>query len=141
METLEQRREKQDLLQTFKILRTNDMRGEQTLLVKNNRQNGAATRSTTDPWSLLVPRTRLDIRKHSFTVRAPSLWNKLPANLRAYDDPKMFKRAMKALPKEWVEDRRRTVSSSRVGGPPRAANDDSTMQPPAAKESTPQVSK
>ena len=97
LETLEQRREKQDLLQTFKILRTNDMRGEQTLLVKNNRQNGAATRSTTDPWSLLVPRTRLDIRKHSFTVRAPSLWNKLPANLRAYDDPKMFKRAMKSI--------------------------------------------
>ena len=97
LETLEQRREKQDLLQTCKILKTNNKHGEQSLLVRNKRQNGAATRSTTDPWSLVVPRSRLEIRKHSFTARAPVLWNKLPVNLRAFEDPKMFIRAMKSI--------------------------------------------
>ena len=97
LETLEQRREKQDLLQTCKIFKTNNKNGDQSLLVRNKRQNGAATCSTTDPWSLVVPRSRLEIRKHSFTARAPVLWNKLPVNLRAFEDPKMFIRAMKSI--------------------------------------------
>ena len=66
LETLEQRREKQDLLQTCKILKTNNKHGEQSLLVRNKRQNRAATRSTTDPWSLVVPRSRLEITKQLY---------------------------------------------------------------------------
>ena len=67
------------------------------LLVKNNRQIGAATRSSTDPWSLMVPRARLEIRKHSFAVRAPEKWNKLPAEIRTYEEPKQFKKALKNI--------------------------------------------
>ena len=95
LETLKQRRDEQDLLQTFRILKNKETYGEQELLVRNRRQEGAATRSTTDPWSLTVPRSRLEIRKNSFTARAPELWNKIPAEVRACENLKMFKNAMK----------------------------------------------
>ena len=66
LETLKQRRDEQDLLQTFRILKNKETYGEQELLVRNRRQEGAATRSTTDPWSPTVPRSRLEIRKKQF---------------------------------------------------------------------------
>ena len=95
LETLKQRRDEQDLLQTFRILKNKETFGEQELLVRNRRQGGAATHSTTDPWSLMIPRSRLEIRKNSFTARAPELWNKIPADVRACENLKMFKNAMK----------------------------------------------
>ena len=91
------RRVKQDKLQTHKLLRSASGQSQNDLLVKNNRQIGAATRSSTDPWSLMVPRARLEIRKHSFAVRAPETWNKLPAEIRTYEEPKQFKKALKNI--------------------------------------------
>ena len=43
LETLKQRRDEQDLLQTFRILKNKETFGEQELLVRNRRQGGAAT--------------------------------------------------------------------------------------------------
>ena len=45
----------------------------------------------------MVPRARLEIRKHSFAVRAPETWNKLPAEIRTYEEPKQFKKALKNI--------------------------------------------
>ena len=49
LESLKQRRDEHDLLQAFRFLKNREVFGEQELLVKNRRQAGAATRSTTDP--------------------------------------------------------------------------------------------
>ena len=42
----------------------------------------------------MVPRARLDVRKYSFAVRAPEMWN-LPADMKAQDKIHLFKNAVK----------------------------------------------
>ena len=78
LDTLEVRRIKQDLVQTFKILKGIDRVEWEEVFTKSQDIAIRTTRTTTDPMNLVVPRARLDIRKNSFFVRAPMLWNLLP---------------------------------------------------------------
>ena len=97
LETLEKRRETQDLLQLFKMVKEGDQQGQCELFKRNQRTTGATTRSSADPWNITVDRARLDIRRYeySFAVRAPDIWNKLPSDIKAYDKAHLFKNAMK----------------------------------------------
>ena len=95
IETLEIRRRNQDLLETFKIVKKlKTEAGRQILSLVPSRAN-TQTRSTADNWKLEVPRARLEIRKNSFTVRAPALWNNLPTNIKSSDTVQIFKNALK----------------------------------------------
>ena len=69
--------------------------GSQKVLVRQNEQAGAATRATTDPWKLTVPRARLDIRKNTFAARLPEKWNRLPVEIKNALNLTVFKNALK----------------------------------------------
>ena len=93
IDTLEARRDKQDLLETFKILRKPDDAGR--LLHGTRARAGAVTRTAAEPANINVERARLDNRKYSFTGRAPEMWNKLPGALKSCGSIQMFKTALK----------------------------------------------
>ena len=76
LETLEVRRMKQDLIQTYKIMNGQD-RVDRTKVFTHIQDRGLRTRAAANPLNMVVPRARLDLRKHSF-VRAPDIWNRLP---------------------------------------------------------------
>ena len=77
LETLEKRRTKQDLLQTYKILHGVDKVDPRSLFTLTGPVIGRTTRFTADPMNIVEERSRLDIRKNSFAVRVTSEWNKL----------------------------------------------------------------
>ena len=90
LETLEARRERQDLLETYKIREKQGKTNTGRLLLGNHVRTGAVTRSGADPNNIAVQRPRLDIRKYNFSVRAPETWNKLPSELKASETIKEF---------------------------------------------------
>ena len=128
LETLEARRERQDLLETYKIREKQGKTNTGRLLPGNQVRTGAVTRSGADPNNIAVQRTKLDIRKYNFSVRAPETWNKLPSELKASETIKDFKRGLKITPliqELTVADRMQTVSTKTARGQPQAP----TMSP------------
>jgi ribonuclease P/MRP protein subunit RPP40 len=77
LETLEKRRNDQDLALVYKFVNKND---GQTLF---SRQDGARTRQAAGGHDLTVQYARTDPRKYSFAVRAVDSWNKLPERVKA----------------------------------------------------------
>ncbi len=90
METLEKRREDQDLALVYKFVKTDG----QTLF---NQQSGARTRQAAGGHGLTVQYARTDPRKHSFAVRTVA-WNKLPESVRAAETGESFKRRLRGKP-------------------------------------------
>jgi len=93
LETLEARRERQDLLEMFKIMNGYGNINPGTLFSKVHDREGRVTRLGADPANVVVPRARLDLRKNSFTVRVPDRWNELPTEQRrqpAYKSSKLL---------------------------------------------------
>ena len=95
IDTLEVRRERQDLLEAYRVVHSEEHENSQKLLVRQIERAGAATRATADPWKLSVPRARLDIRKHTFASRVPEKWNNLPIEIKNAANLMMFKNALK----------------------------------------------
>ena len=77
LETLEKRRVKQDLLQTYKILHGVDKVEPGKLFTLTGPPAGRITRFTADPMNIVEERSRLEIRKNSYAVRVATEWNKL----------------------------------------------------------------
>ena len=94
IDTLEVRRERQDLLEAYKIIHSEEDNSKK-VLVRQIERAGAATRTTADPWKLSVPRARLDIRKNNFASRVPEKWNKLPLEIKNAPNLISFKNALK----------------------------------------------
>ena len=98
LETLEERRRQQDLLQVYKICTGKDRVRPETLF---NRIGALPetrnTRFTSDPLNITVNRTRLDIRKHSYTVRVASDWNSLSSKAKSSGSVSIFKNAIKHM--------------------------------------------
>ena len=94
MDSLLTRRKRLSLVQTFKILKGFDKIDPDTVFSSIRERQGAATRATADPSNLEVPRCRLDIRKHSFTVRAAESWNQLTPNTKNLTSVRAFKNAL-----------------------------------------------
>ena len=69
--TLERRRERGDMIQTYKILRGIDkVETEEMFTMNNNRTRGHG-------WKLETQMCHRDVRKFSFSVRVVSKWNDL----------------------------------------------------------------
>ena len=98
LETLETRRERQDLLEMFKIMNGYGNINPGTLFSKVHDREGRVTRLRADPANVIVPRARLDIRKNSFTVRVPDRWNELPTETKTTASLQKFKTAVKRAP-------------------------------------------
>ena len=53
-----------------------------------------ATRVAADPWNVVVPRARLDVRKYAYVVRAADKWNGLDREEKAAATLKQFKASL-----------------------------------------------
>ena len=94
LESLETRRERQDLFEAYKIIHSGEQNGERKILVRATARAGTVTRTAADPWKLDVPRSRLDIRKNNFSARVTEKWNLLPATTKAAVNLTVFKNAL-----------------------------------------------
>ena len=94
LESLEERRRKQDLLQAYKILSGKDNVRPELLFTRVGVQPERMTRFTTDPLNLTVNRCRLDIRKNSYATRVAEDWNKLSHKTKTSTSVAMFKSAI-----------------------------------------------
>ena len=83
LETLEQRRTKQDILQTYKIIHGVDKVEHERLFQLTGPTLGRQTRFTADPLNIVVERANLDIRKNSYTIRAAEHWNRLDSDMKS----------------------------------------------------------
>jgi len=97
LETLEARRIKQDLLEMYKIMHGQGQQEQGKMFTLAQCRDGVVTRHTADPLTIKVPRSRLDLRKNSFSVRGAELWNKLPFEIRSIETLPRFKNAIKTL--------------------------------------------
>ena len=94
LDTLKERRRKQDILQAFKILKGYDRVDPAKLFTKQG-ERIRATRQTANPENLVVPHTRLEIRRNSYFARVPDLWNNLDNNIKTAKTLQSFKNALK----------------------------------------------
>jgi hypothetical protein len=95
MVTLEERRHQLDMMQTYKIVKGLDKVKEDTWFVRAG-NSGRDTRLTTDPLNLRVPAPRTELRRAFFSQRVPTLWNRVPAEIKAARTATQFKKAYKA---------------------------------------------
>ena len=77
LDTLEERRRKQDLLQAYKICSGKDRVWPELLFTRVGENPDRRTRFTYDRLNITVKRSRLDKRKNSYAVRVAEEWNDL----------------------------------------------------------------
>ena len=94
--SLSQRRQRGDLIETYKILKGFSDVQPSTWFKPAERENGSQTRQSSSPFSLLVPKSKLDVRKNSFSHRVIGPWNNLPDSVRQADSVNMFKNKLDA---------------------------------------------
>ena len=97
LDTLEERRRKQDLLQTYKICNGKDKIKPDLLFTTVGENPDRQTRFTTDPLNITVKRSRIEIRKNSYMVRVAGDWNKLNHDINTSSTAASFKNAIKFL--------------------------------------------
>ena len=107
LETLEERRKQQDLLQTYKICNGKDRVRPEILFKKIGDHPERNTRYTSDPLNITGSRARLDIRKNSYAVRAVTDWNNLTNEAKSSRSVAVFKNAIKSHPGRQVAGPRR----------------------------------
>lgn len=98
METLRERREELDMVETFKIM--NGISNVQPGIWFDSAtapDGGRVTRQAADPLNVRVAGARLDIRKHFFSVRVCEKWNSLPSDMKTCKNAKQFKTAYQKL--------------------------------------------
>ena len=100
IQTLEDRRTRYDLIQTFKIIsRTEDVEPSTWFkMVDVSRQR--QTRSAVHHLNIQPERTNLEIRKHFYSNRVVEKWNNLPTNVKEAPNVNTFKSRYDATWKE-----------------------------------------
>ena len=99
--SLRERRERGDMIETFKTMRgINKVVREDWFDVREEQEQTQATRSNTMVVAgeavrrkevVRLERANLEIRRHSFTVRAGSKWNELPELVKEQKSVNAFK--------------------------------------------------
>ena len=89
--SLRDRRTRGDCIETFKMLRGFTKVDKSTWLTFLSREVGPQTRLSSDPLSLETKPARLDLRKHFFSVRIPTIWNALPLTICQSTSVNQFK--------------------------------------------------
>ena len=75
----------------FKIMNGTGSLNPDDLFRKPEIRTGVATRTADDPHYLQIPRTELEIRKNSFTVRIIKKCNALPHEMKSLEKIHQFK--------------------------------------------------
>lgn len=94
LDTLEKRRNDQDLSLTYKMVNDERFKGTRVLELIGNRDR-AGTRMASEPKNLVAQYARTEMRKSSFANRVTEPWNSLPAELKNARDSKAFRRMRK----------------------------------------------
>ena len=89
--TLERRHKQTDLTQACKILNNKDKVRPELLFDKVQMMPGLVTRGSVDPDNVVVKRTRLEVRKHSYAIRVSEQWNGLDPGTKNAPTTKKFK--------------------------------------------------
>ena len=76
--SLEERRRRGDMIQTWKIFHQHDDVCEKTWFTRLNTASTVSTRLNSSIFNLEMKRTNLDIRKKLFSIRVVKGWNQLP---------------------------------------------------------------
>jgi hypothetical protein len=99
LDTLEKRRNIQDMVETFRILCSNND-GYASGILETVRTTGARTRQAAEPLNLVhkYRYARTEVRRNSFSVRVAEPWNKLSRETREAKNVQQFKRLLK---NEW----------------------------------------
>ena len=90
LDTLEDRRKRQDLILVYRIISGHDKIDPHSLFQfygEHERQ----TRLSSYPWNIVEPRSRTELRKNFFTNRVSSLWNALPVEVKSAPTVTTFK--------------------------------------------------
>ena len=113
MITLEERRERGDLIQAYKVLTGKEMVSHQTWFQMNTGEDDR--RQTRDRGGLLsVERKegRLEIRQNFWSVRVANKWNMLPDMVKSAARVDTFKNGLN----NWTERQKRRRESAYIGG-------------------------
>jgi hypothetical protein len=94
IETLSERRDRHDMLQTYKILNSVGKIEHSELLVRINRET-ARTRLAAGHDNLETKPARTEVRKNAFFVRVVQKWNALPDNIKKSKNADKFKMRLK----------------------------------------------
>jgi hypothetical protein len=95
LETLETRRECQDMIQTYKFINGVGGLNCEGLLTKVDTGENRRTRQSAGKDNLRRQVARTEIRKNSFAVRVVSKWNSLPDNIKESRSVEEFKKKLK----------------------------------------------
>jgi hypothetical protein len=95
LQTLEERRYEQDMALVHKFTIGAGNLVAEKLFQKIPVREGPVTRLAGSGLNFLVPQSRLDIRKNSFTVRSVQNWNSLPEIVKEIPTNKKFKQALR----------------------------------------------
>ena len=82
MTTLEERRVRGDMIQTWKILHGHDNVRESTWFTRLGSIAVRETRANSAPYTLEQKRVNTELRKHMYSYRVVKVWNNLPLNIR-----------------------------------------------------------
>jgi ribonucleases P/MRP protein subunit RPP40 len=92
LQSLEDRRLRYDMIQTYKIIKEIDAVQPSTWFNLAGDNPTRRTRLTDNPINILPSRSRLEIRNNFFSQRVPELWNNLPESLKNSRNLTIFKR-------------------------------------------------
>ena len=91
MTTLQDRRERGDCIEIFKMMKGFTNVNHTIWFDKILRTEGPQTRLSTDPWALKLKPAHLDLRKNFFSIRAVHSWNSLPLPIKQSTTINKFK--------------------------------------------------
>ena len=102
LSTLEERRTRGDLIQTWKILHGQDDVKESIWFNRLAANASRETRASSAPYTLAQNVANTDLRRNMFSYRVVRLWNALPNNVRESQTINMFKNSYD----KWAQSRR-----------------------------------
>ena len=88
--SLKERRERADMIQTFKILQGFSDVNPATWFSRIN--HSRATRNAADPLNLEIQISRTNVRSNFYSVRVPRKWNLIPSDIKESSTVSIFKR-------------------------------------------------
>ena len=89
--SLQERRVRGDMIQVWKILHGHDKVKEEHWFKRKHNTAAVNTRLSSSPYNLEIKTARLELRRHSFSVRVVNGWNDLPDRVKGADTLINFK--------------------------------------------------
>ena len=104
--TLEERRERGDLIQAYKVITGKEAVDLRTWFsLCSDREGGRDTRSSSGLYNVERAEGRLEIRKNFWSIRVGEKWNQLPDMVKAAKSTNCFKNGLD----NWVENQKSTA--------------------------------